>query len=96
MRRRLTPVERADAEGFDLSDWATHRVAVTRHELDDARRNHDREIEDAIRTGTPKAAIARAAGYTSAARFHNQIRRDRRRDVDDPKRRWPRIDADPP
>lgn len=96
MDRRLTPAERAIAEGFDHSDWATHRVAVTRHELDDARRNHDREIEDAIRTGTPKAAIARAAGYASPARFHNQIRRDRRRDVDDPKRRWPRIDADPP
>lgn len=96
MGRRLTPVERVEAEGFDLSDWSTHRVAVTRHELDDARRNHDREIEDAIRTGTPKAAIARAAGYASSERFHNQIRRDRRLDVDDPKQRWPQIDADPP
>lgn len=51
--------------------------------VSDARRNHDREIEDAIRTGTSKATITSVAGYASAERFHNQIRRDRRMAVDD-------------
>ncbi len=91
-----TPTEKAIAGGWEPSDWLLHRVAVTRWELAAARRGHDRAIEDAIRAGSAKATVARAAGFPSPEAFHNAIRRDRRLDRDDPRRRWPRIDAGPP